>query len=95
MDVTPESSMQQVLGQLARRATTALNPTASAALVIVFVVWVLVRPFLPLSGALASVVDTATVLIVLLAAILIEAGREATLGNSSRDPRASGRHPAG
>ena len=86
--------MPHALRQLAARATAALTPTASAVVVVVFVVWVLARPFLPLAGALASVVDTATTLSVLLAAVLIEASREPPLAGKNVDPPVGGRPTA-
>jgi low affinity Fe/Cu permease len=85
--------MQQTLRRLASWANTALSPTTSAVLVIASVLWVLIRPLLHLSGALAAVVDTATTVTVLLAAILIEAGRQPPMGGTDVDPRSSGGAP--
>jgi hypothetical protein len=79
--------------QLTSRAVSVLSPTASAWLVIGFVVWCLARPFLHLGTVAAVVVDTVTALAVLLAAILIEASRQPPPRGEGVCPGASGGPP--
>ena len=73
---SPSTSRASALRGLVARAGRALTPSLSGWIVVGFVVWLLARPLLHLHGVMAAVVDTATVLAVLAAAILIEASRE-------------------
>ena len=73
---SPSASRASAIRGLFARAGRALTPSISGWIVVGFVVWLLARPLLHLHGVMAAVVDTATVLAVLAAAILIEVSRE-------------------
>lgn len=84
--------MAKALRRFVARANALLSPTVSAVLVIGFVSWVLVQPFLHLTGLLATLLDIATTVTVLVAVVLIEVGRKSYRGGGQpADPRDSGR----